>query len=270
MRIVNLSSGSKANSTFVGFGEAKILIDAGLVEKKLSETLLEIGENIENIKAVFVTHEHVDHIRAIKTLAKKTDIDFYFHEGVVSSGAISDIKFKEGRLHTFSNNLINIGDLQIQPFDISHDSANPVGFVVNVFGSKTKAGFATDLGVVSEGVKNALCGAKIVFLESNYDEDMLSGGPYPYILKKRIASEKGHLSNNQSLELAKFLYENGTKCFVLSHISENNNTYELALANFVDYFESNNIKLNQDVIVKVSRQMMHGNNFTLREEYDGK
>ncbi len=270
MRIVNLSSGSKANSTFVGFNESKILIDAGLVEKKLSEELLAIGENIENIKAIFVTHEHVDHIRAIKTLAKKTEIDFYFHEGVVEAGAVSDIKFKEGRLHTFKDGIVNIGDLQIQPFDISHDSAAPVGFLVNVFGSKTKAGFATDLGVVSEGVKNALFGAKIVFLESNYDEEMLAGGPYPYILKKRIAGEKGHLSNVQSLELAKFLYENGTKCFVLSHISENNNTYELALANFVDYFESNHIKLNQDVIVKVSRQMMHGNNFTLKEEYDGK
>ena len=270
MRIVNLSSGSKANSTFVGFGESKILIDAGLVEKKLSEQLIEIGENIENINAVFVTHEHVDHIRAIKTLAKKSDIDFYFHEGVVNSGAISDIKFKEGKLHTFKDVVINVGDLQIQPFDISHDATAPVGFVVNVFGSKTKAGFATDLGVVSDVVKNALCGVKIVFLESNYDEEMLAGGPYPYILKKRISGEKGHLSNVQSLELAKYLYDNGTKCFVLSHISENNNTYELALTNFVDYFEKNNIKLNQDVIVKVSRQMMHGNNFTLREEYDGK
>ena len=270
MRIVNLSSGSKANSTFVGFNESKILIDAGLVEKKLCEELLTIGENIENIKAIFVTHEHVDHIRAIKTLAKKTDIDFYFHETVVKAGAVADIKFKEGRLHTFKDSVVNIGDLQIQPFDISHDSAAPVGFVVNVFGSKTKAGFATDLGIVGESVKKALLGAKMVFLESNYDEEMLSGGPYPYILKKRIAGEKGHLSNVQSLEFAKYLYENGTKCFVLSHISENNNTYELALANFVDYFESNNIKLNQDVIVKVSRQMMHGNNFTLKEEYDGK
>lgn len=270
MRIVNLSSGSKANSTFIGFNDSKILIDAGLVEKKLCEELLEINERIENIKAVFVTHEHVDHIRAIKTLAKKYDIDFYFHEGVISSGAVSDIKFKEGRLHTFKDNLINIGDLQIQPFDISHDAVAPVGFVVNVFGSSSRAGFATDLGVVGEGVKKALCGTKIVFLESNYDEQMLSGGPYPYILKKRIAGEKGHLSNVQSLEFAKYLYDNGTKCFVLSHISENNNTYELALANFVDYFANNNIKLNQDVIVKVSFQMRHGNNFTLKEEYDGK
>ena len=111
MRIVNLSSGSKANSTFIGFNDSKILIDAGLVEKKLCEELFEINESIENIKAVFVTHEHVDHIRAIKTLAKKYDIDFYFHEGVISSGAVSDIKFKEGRLHTFKDNLINTNDV---------------------------------------------------------------------------------------------------------------------------------------------------------------
>lgn len=269
MRIVNLSSGSKANSTFVGFNDSKILIDAGLVEKKLIEHLQMIKENIADIKAIFVTHEHVDHIRAIKTLAKNYDMDFYFHEELIESGALKDIKFKEGKLHSFSSNMVNIGDLQIQPFDISHDAVHPVGFVINVFGSSAKAGFVTDLGVVTDAVKRALINTKIVFLESNYDEEMLFGGKYPFLLKKRIAGEKGHLSNNQSLELAKFLYENGTKCFVLSHISENNNTYEKALANYVDYFDSNNIKLNQDVIVKVSFQMKHGNNFILKEEYNG-
>lgn len=267
MKIVNLSSGSKANSTFVGLNETKILIDAGLNLKQLEESLVEIGENILNINAVFVTHEHIDHIRAIKSLAKKYDIDFYFHEDVLQANSIQEIKFKEGRLHTFTNNIVNVGDLQIKPFEISHDALRPVGFVVNAFGSSSKAGFATDLGVVSETVKKELLGVKIVFLESNYDEEMLFGGSYPFILKQRIAGEKGHLSNTQSLELARFLFENGTKCFVLSHISENNNTYEKALTNFVDYFESNNIKLNKDVIVKVSFQMKHGNNFTLREEF---
>lgn len=270
MRIVNLSSGSKANSTFVGFNESKILIDAGLEQKKLCEFLLEINENISNIKAVFVTHEHIDHIRAIKNLAKNYDMDFYFHKDVIDSGAIDSIKFKEGKLHSFSTDLINIGDLQIQPFDISHDAVHPVGFVVNVFGSNSKAGFVTDLGIVTDTVKRALLNTKIVFLESNYDEEMLAGGRYPFILKKRIAGEKGHLSNNQSLELAKFLFDNGTKCFVLSHISENNNTYEKALANFVDYFAGNNIELNKDVIIKISFQMKHGNNFNLKEEYNGK
>lgn len=270
MRIVNLSSGSKANSTFISFGETKILIDAGLNEKILSETLNEIGENLANINAVFVTHEHIDHIKAIKTLAKKYDMDFYFHEEVLNSKAILDVKFKEGKSHAFTNNLVNIGNLQIQPFDVSHDAVHPVGFVVNVVGSQSKAGFVTDLGVVSENVKEALFGVKMVFIESNYDEQMLFGGSYPYILKQRIAGEKGHLSNSQSLELAKFLFDNGTKCFVLSHISENNNTYEKALANFVDYFKENDIELNKDVIVKVSFQMKHGNNFTLKEIYNGK
>lgn len=271
MRIVNLSSGSKANSTYIEYGTTKILIDAGLNEKLLKEYLLQINEKIENINAIFVTHEHVDHIRAIKTLAKNYDIDFYFHEMLVKSGVLHDIKFKEGRVHTFlAGDIINIGDLQITPFDISHDAVSPVGFIVNVFGSSSKAGFVTDLGIVTESVKLALKGTKLVFIESNYDEKMLANGPYPYILKKRIAGEKGHLSNSQSLELAKYLYENGAKCFVLSHISENNNTYELALSNYVDYFESNNIELNKDVIVKVSFQMKHGNNFILKEEFNGK
>ena len=267
MRIVNLSSGSKANSTFLSFNDTRILIDAGLPEKKLCETLNQIGERIENINAIFVTHEHIDHIRAIKMLAKKYDMDFYFHKELIDSGKLADINFKEGRVRGFTNNVVNVGDLEIQPFEISHDAVRPVGFVVNVFGSKSKAGFATDLGEVSDDVKHALRGSKIVFLESNYDEQMLFDGSYPFVLKRRIASEKGHLSNVQSLEFAKYLYDNGTKCFVLSHISENNNTYELALANFVDYFNENNIKLNKDVIVKVSFQMKYGNNFTLREEY---
>lgn len=270
MRIVNLSSGSKANSTFVSFGETKILIDAGLNEKKLSESLIEIGERIENINAVFVTHEHIDHIKAIKTMAKKYDMDFYFQKDVLNVPSITEIKFKDGRVHGFDKNIINVGNLQIQPFDISHDAVHPVGFVINVYESEAKVGFVTDLGVVGEGVRQALAGVKIVFLESNYDEDMLAGGSYPFLLKQRIAGAQGHLSNKQSLEFAKYLYENGTRCFVLSHISENNNTYEKALTNFVDYFEKNNIKLNKDVIVKVSFQMKHGNNFTLKEIYNGK
>jgi len=270
MRIVNLSSGSKANSTFVCHDHTRILIDAGLNAKTLKTSLLEIGEKIEDIDAVFVTHEHSDHIKAIETLAKKYDINFYFREEVVSSGALADIPFKEGKLHTFVRDEINVGDLQITPFDVMHDAAAPVGFVVNVFGSKAKAGFVTDLGVVTKTVKNALAGVKMVFIESNYDEDMLAGGKYPFLLKKRIASNKGHLSNVQSLELAKFLYDTGTRCFVLSHISENNNTYELAFSNYVDYFEKNNIKLNEDVYVRVSFQGKRGNNFNLKEEYDGK
>ncbi len=269
MYIVNLSSGSKANSTFVRYGETRILIDAGVNEKKLKNSLLEIGEKLEDVNAVFITHEHVDHIRAVKTLAKKYDIDFYVRQEVKECGAIDDVCFKEGKLHTFIHDTINVGDLQVNPFDVMHDAVAPVGYTVNVFGSKSRVGFVTDLGVVSETVKKALTGVKIVFIESNYDENMLVSGKYPYLLKQRIAGNKGHLSNAQSLDLARFLYDNGTKCFVLSHISENNNTYELAFSNYVDYFEQNNIQLNKDVYVRVSFQEKRGNNFKLEEDYNG-
>ncbi len=269
MRIINLASGSKANSTFISFGETKILIDAGLTEKKLKERLSEIGESLDGISAVLVTHEHIDHIRGLKSLAKHTNISFYLHKKLAESGAMTDITFGEGALRTFENIKFNVGDLEIEPIETSHDAVRPVAFMINIHKSKVRAAFVTDLGVVSESVKNALRGVKIIFLESNYDEEMIDGGPYPYVVKQRIKGEKGHLSNSQSLELAKFLYNNGTKCFVLSHISQNNNTYEKAYVNYATYFENMGLTIGKDVKIKVSFQEKHGNNFLIYEDYDG-
>lgn len=267
MRIVNLASGSRANSTFVGYNETKILIDAGLVFKNLSEKLNQIGECVENIKAVCVTHEHIDHIKSLKMLAKKTDIDFYIHKDVVDSGILSDIEFKPEKLHTFEKSMFSIGELEITPFAVSHDAVAPVGFIVSVSGSKSKFGIVTDTGEVSETMKKNLAGSKIVFIESNYDENMLLGGNYPYQVKQRIFGEKGHLSNDESLELAKFLFENGTKCFALSHISQNNNSYDLAYLNYINYFENNGYVLDKDIFIRLSYQDKHGNNFILKEEF---
>lgn len=269
MRIVNLASGSKANSTFVSFGETKILIDVGLSEKKLSEELIKIGENLNDILAVLITHEHSDHIKGLKTLAKHTNIVFYVHEKLAKSGALSDITFKNGALRTFTDQKINIGDFEIEPLETSHDAVRPVAFVINVHKSKARAGIVTDLGIVTEKIKNSLKGLKIIFLESNYDDEMIDGGPYPYIVKQRIKGEKGHLSNAQSLELAKFLYENGTKCFVLSHISQNNNTYEKAFINYANYFENQGLTIGKHVKLYISFQEKHGNNFLIHEDYDG-
>ena len=210
------------------------------------------------------------HMKAGRTFNRDTNARKALFIGLAKSLIEKGECFKDGTLHLFSNSAFSVGDLEVQPFDVSHDAVAPVGFVVKVFGSSSEVGFVTDLGVVTESVKRHLENVKMVFIESNYDEDMLAGGKYPFLLKKRIASNKGHLSNVQSLELARYLYDNGTKCFVLSHISENNNTYELAFSNYVDYFEQNNIKLNEDVYVRVSFQGKRGNNFNLKEEYDGK
>ena len=270
MRIINLASGSKGNSTFVCYNQTKILIDAGLTEKVLSKRLSEIDENLSNISAVIVTHEHTDHIKGLETLAKKYEMDFYIEAALAESDLLGNVVFKENKLHKISLDKFEVGYIEILPFKISHDAVAPVGYTLNAKGSKSKFGFATDLGIVTEDVKNALKMSKLVFIESNYDDDMLIRGKYPYIVKRRIAGEKGHLSNSQSLELAKFLYENGAKCFVLSHISENNNTNEMAYLNYASYFESLGLSLDKDVFVRLSYQHKLGNNFILKEDFDGK
>ena len=270
MRIVNLASGSKANSTFVEYGLSKMLIDVGLNEKQLISRLESIGEDIKNILGICITHEHIDHIRGVKTLAKKYDFDFYIKRELAESDFFKDVTFKAGKLHKIDMEKFVIGELEITPFEVSHDAIAPVAYVVNVSGSASKVGFITDVGVVSENVKKHLKNTKMVFIESNYDEQMLYNGKYPYIVKKRIDSEKGHLSNIQSLELAKFLFENGTKCFVLSHLSQNNNTPEIAYSNYATYFEKQGIILDKEVFVRISHQDKHGNNFNLKEDFNGK
>lgn len=269
MRIVNLASGSKANSTFIGYNDSKILIDVGLSEKLLKERLSEIGESLSDIVGVCITHEHSDHIKSLKTLAKKYDMNFYIHKDLADSGLLSDVVFKDGKLVKFENNPFKIGDLEVQPFSTSHDAISPVGFTVNVKGSLSKFGFVTDTGAVSSQMKECLSGSKIVFIESNYDENMLFSGFYPEQVKRRIASTKGHLSNTQSLELADYLYESGTKCFVLSHLSENCNTQELAYSNFVSFFQRKGLLLDKDIFVRLSYQDKHGNNFSLKEDFYG-
>ena len=141
MRIVNLASGSKANSTFVHYGQTKMLIDVGLPEKQLKERLESIGESLNGIYAVLITHEHVDHIRSLKNLAKKTNIDFYIKAELVDSGLLDDIVFKESKLHKIENIKFNVGDFEVLPVEVSHDAVAPIGFVVNVFQSKSKVAF---------------------------------------------------------------------------------------------------------------------------------
>lgn len=270
MRIVNLASGSKANCTYIEYGDTKILIDAGLNEKQLRQELLSIGANLESILAICITHEHIDHVRAVKTLAKKYDCEFYVKRELADSSFFADVVFKEGKLRKFDLSKFNVGDLEITPIEASHDAIAPVGYVINVFGSKSKALFLTDTGLVGDNMKQGLKNVKMAFIESNYDEQMLLNGKYPYITKQRILSGKGHLSNDQSLELAKFLFENGTRCFVLSHLSQNNNTPEIAYSNYANYFESQGLVLDKDVFIRLSFQERHGNNFNLKEEFDGK
>lgn len=231
-RIVCLYSGSGGNSTFIRVGGTAILIDAGKSARALCRALSDIGEDIKNISAVFVTHEHTDHVSALEILAKKNPMPIHIT-------SLSAERFDEMSAPYVCSRMIThpiefceqIGELKISSFRTPHDSRMSVGYRVDFFdGEATRSfGYATDIGYVSDEIRANLLGCEAVVLESNHDIDMLLTGPYPRELKMRVASKRGHLSNSECAELATELAANGTRAIMLAHLSKENNDPSLAL-----------------------------------------
>ena len=229
IRTVSLYSGSSGNSTLIEYGDTKILIDAGKNNKCLTNALGKAGVCANEINAVFVTHEHTDHISALEVFVKKVDAPV--HITSMSAYALrlpqSSALFQHLAVHSplFEE---KVGGLTVKSFGLSHDSALCVGYKITADNGYS-IGIATDTGYVTEGMKQALFGCDAVILESNHDLDMLKTGPYPAELKRRIASKFGHLSNADCAAFAETLAEGGTKEFMLAHISRENNTPDIAL-----------------------------------------
>ena len=231
-RIVSLYSGSGGNSTFIRVGDDAILIDAGKSARALCRALTDIGEDIDNIKAIFITHEHTDHVSALEVIAKK-------HALPIHITAVSAERFDErstpcclSRMMTHGIEFCEqVGELKISSFRTPHDSRMSVGYRIEFFEGEQKRaiGFATDIGYISDEIRENLCGCEAVVLESNHDLDMLMTGPYPRDLKLRVASKRGHLSNRECAEFAIELAESGTRGILLAHLSKENNEPTLAL-----------------------------------------
>lgn len=230
-RIVTLYSGSGGNSTFIRVADTAILIDAGKNAKKLCMALKSIGSDIQEIRAIFVTHDHADHISALEVLSKKHNIPIHITEESarifdrIAPAAIHSRLVRHTPLFT-----VEVGDLTVMSFMTPHDSMMSVGYRIEYFdGNEKKAiGVATDIGYVTDDIRAGLCGCEAVVLESNHDVRMLRYGPYPDALKKRILSNRGHLSNEDSASLSAYLAERGTRAFLLAHLSEENNEPTLA------------------------------------------
>lgn len=230
-RFATLYSGSGGNSTFISTGKTSILIDAGKSARSLCAALTAIGSDIKSINAIFITHEHCDHVSALETLSKKFDIPIHMTE----TSAKKFDRYPDSPVHRW---LVRhqtvfcetVGDITVQSFKTPHDSDMSVGYRVELFDEDEKhvLGVATDIGYVTKGIAAGLMGCEAVVLESNHDEQMLEDGPYPYYLKLRIRSNKGHLSNRASADFAAKLAENGTRGFILAHLSKENNLPELA------------------------------------------
>ena len=227
LTFVSLASGSKGNSTLIISSSTAILVDAGLAYTELVRALREFGLTPSKLDGVVITHEHSDHIRAVQKLCVDTKI--YVHP--LTARAMHD------RYGDFRNvahvddyeNGFTIGDINVEPFRIPHDAAYPLAYSFECGGARCSV--ATDIGVPTVGVMRNIKDSSLVLLESNHDINMLKNGSYPYIVKQRILSNNGHLSNDAAaLIVSKLAHDETSRVqkIVLGHISENNNTEELA------------------------------------------
>ncbi len=228
LRFSPLFSGSSGNATYVGCDDAQILVDAGLSGSRVSQELRRVGVDPARLDAILVTHEHADHIRGIGILSRKFDLPVYATEGTWAGmfekiGPIAE----KNRIIFDPDQDFFLGSINVTPFATPHDAAQPVGYTFELDGAKLA--IATDLGCIREGWMNRVLGADAVILESNYDPDMLRAGSYPYELKKRILSRRGHLSNDDAGAVAVELIKNGTRQIILGHLSKESNFPQLAM-----------------------------------------
>ena len=223
MRVTFLGSGSGGNCTLVAFGETSVLIDCGFSAREVSARMRAAGEDPARLKMVFVTHEHIDHSRGLRVFAKNTGVPLMASDGTARAinadhrlGGIEHETLRAGET-------VRIGELEVTPFATSHDSAEPLGFVVEA-ADGTRLGYASDTGVLSGSAVESLRGCDHLALEANHDVDMLAGGPYPAFLKRRIASNVGHLSNGASADAVERLASDRLRHVFAIHVSRTNNT----------------------------------------------
>lgn len=226
-KICPLYSGSTGNSTYIGTKSGSILIDVGASFKGITEKLSLADAAPEEILAVAITHEHSDHVKGLKTFLNKTSAKLIASKTTLETLIQSGLVPPKTETIALDDTKIEIADMQLSRFDTSHDCVGSSGYSI-ILPDNKKVAICTDLGIVTDSVKEALLGSDLVLLESNHDVEMLKKGPYPPHLKVRILSDKGHLSNSLCAEELKALLQGGTKRFILGHLSQHNNTPLLA------------------------------------------
>lgn len=237
MKLVSLASGSNGNCAYVGTEGTHILVDAGCSKKRIEEGLSTLSLSLADINAIFITHEHADHIASLHTLLKKYRIPVYLTRGTgegvlnafmknASAARLVADTIEEDFTYVRADEAVSVGDVCVAPLKISHDALEPVAYRFSAQGKKVAV--ATDMGCFNDYIVQGLQGMDALLLEANHDIRMLQTGPYPYPLKQRILGDKGHLSNEMSGELLNCLLHDQLKGILLGHLSEHNNYPALA------------------------------------------
>lgn len=250
LNFCSLYSGSSGNSLFIESENTKILIDAGMSCKKIEQALGTIEVNPSSIDAILVTHEHSDHIKGISTISKKFDIPVFTTQETFSAMPTQTNKISENNIKYFKpSEKFFIKDLEILPFSIPHDAANPCGFNI-IKDSSTQISIATDIGHMTNDILKHLEGSSFILLESNYDTEVLKCCSYPFKLKSRIASCTGHLSNTMAGKTISYLSKNSNlQTAMLGHLSKESNFPELAYQTVIDELIANKNELSINLSV---------------------
>lgn len=229
--ITSLNSGSNGNCYYIGNDNEAILVDVGISCRETEKRLKRLGLTMEKVKAIFVSHEHGDHITGISVLAKKYQLPVYITAATHSNARL---QLDKQLIRSFEpHKAVSVGTLSIVAFPKEHDASDPHSFIIT--GNSVTVGVFTDIGIVCEHVTHYFKQCHAIFLEANYDEEMLEKGSYPYHLKKRIRGGEGHLSNRQALELFTMHKPSFMSHLLLAHLSKNNNSPELVEALFSPY-----------------------------------
>lgn len=249
MKFIPLFSGSSGNSSYLEVGSTRLLIDAGMTGKAITEALCRISVSPEKLNGILVTHDHVDHTRGVGILSRKYGLPVYANAGTLKAmePITKELPYSSTRLFQTDEDFY-IGSINIFPFKTPHDAAESVGFVFT--SGEKKLTYMTDIGCMREAMLSRAAGSNLVFIEANHDIEMLKYGPYPYPLKQRILSDHGHLSNENCGKALVKLYETGVRFAVLGHLSKENNTEYEAYNTVSRVLEEANISDMRIVVAK--------------------
>lgn len=235
----SLYSGSSGNCSFLQTSTTKILVDVGVSSKKIVEALNSIGVEPSSINAILITHEHSDHVSGLGIFSKKFNIPVYANLETWNAMEKQKEKILEDNIKLFSFENFFIGDINVEPFSIPHDAANPCGF--NFYNEDKKMSIATDIGHMNSDIINHLSNSCFLLLEANYEPEILKCSSYPYVLKERIKGPNGHLSNSDAGKTISYLSKCGLHNVMLGHLSKENNFPELAYKTVVEELMQNNV-----------------------------
>lgn len=256
LNFCSLYSGSSGNSLFVETQNTKLLVDAGVSSKKIEKALEDINIEPSSLDGILITHEHMDHVQGLGTFSKKFDLPVFVNQETLDAMPKQKDKISSNNIKTFKiADKFSIGDLDIKPFSIPHDAANPCGF--NIWNEGKKLSIATDIGHMTNDILKHLEESLFVMLEANYDPEVLRCSSYPFPLKSRIAGPTGHLSNEIAGKTISYLLKSGLKNAMLGHLSKQSNFPELAYQTVVDELIGNSCFDDNSIGLSVANRDMH-------------